>query len=180
VSYWLVAGLYKAFGVSVAVQRFGIALGAMVIIACAYVLARVSAPVPAKPTGSPSRGFGAGTGAARAVWAAAGLAAAPRLVMFARRIFIDIWLTAFMALTLTFFALSEARPERRRMYLILMYVSVGLGALTKGPVAIALPGLAFALYLGITRQLRRVTEMMIPLGAIIVAAIVVPWYAVLY
>ena len=27
--------------------------------------------------------------------------------MFARRIFIDIWLTAFMALTLTFFALSE-------------------------------------------------------------------------
>ena len=59
--------------------------------------------------------------------------------MFARRIFIDIWLTAFMGLTLTFFALSEAYPERRRRYLLLMYVSVGFGMLTKGPVAAALP-----------------------------------------
>jgi 4-amino-4-deoxy-L-arabinose transferase-like glycosyltransferase len=168
-SYWIVAALYKAFGVSVAVQRFGIALGAMVIIACAYFLARASAPRDTDH-GSPTA----------ALWAAAGLAAAPRLVMFARRIFIDVWVTAFMALTLTFFALSEARPERRRLYLTLMYVSVGFGVLTKGPIAIALPGLAFALYLAVTRQLRRVTEMMIPIGAVIVAAIVVPWYAALY
>jgi 4-amino-4-deoxy-L-arabinose transferase-like glycosyltransferase len=108
------------------------------------------------------------------------LAAAPRLVMFARRIFIDIWITAFLALTLTFFALSERHPERRRTYLILMYVSVGFGVLTKGPVAIALPALAFTLYLGVTRDLRRVTQMMIPLGTLIVAAIAVPWYAALY
>src|SRR4029079_7069233 len=39
-SYWIVAVLYKVLGVSVAVQRFGIALGAMIIIACAFVLAR--------------------------------------------------------------------------------------------------------------------------------------------
>src|SRR4051812_20193708 len=39
-SYWIVAGLYKVFGVSVAVQRFGIALGALIIIACAFVLGR--------------------------------------------------------------------------------------------------------------------------------------------
>ena len=51
------------------------------------------------------------------LWAAVGLAAAPRLVMFARRIFIDIWITAFMSLTLTCFALSERYPERRRLFL---------------------------------------------------------------
>jgi 4-amino-4-deoxy-L-arabinose transferase-like glycosyltransferase len=171
-SYWMVAALYKMLGVSVAAQRFGIALGAMVIIGCAFVLARIrhSAIPDTRPP----------TSASASAWAAAGLAAAPRLVMFARRIFIDIWLTAFMSLTLTFFALSEAEPERRRRYLALMYVSVGLGVLTKGPIAIALPGLAFALYLGATRQLRRVTEMMVPLGALIVAVIVVPWYAVLH
>ena len=45
------------------------------------------------------------------LWAAVGLAAAPRLVMFARRIFIDIWITAFMSLTLMFFALSERYPR---------------------------------------------------------------------
>jgi 4-amino-4-deoxy-L-arabinose transferase-like glycosyltransferase len=100
--------------------------------------------------------------------------------MFARRIFIDIWLTAFMSLTLTFFALSEAHPARRRLYLILMYASVGLGVLTKGPVAIALPVIAFAVYLGVRRELGRIRDMMLPLGVAIVAAIVVPWYAALY
>ena len=170
-SYWMVAGLYKLFGVSVAVQRFGIALGAMVIIACAYVLARVGDRGP-RTTDHRSRITG--------LWAATGLAAAPRLVMFARRIFIDVWLTAFTSLTLMFFALAEMRPERRRFYLTLMYVSAGLGVLTKGPAFIALPALAFGLYLVMTRQLRRITEMMIPLGIVIVAVIVVPWYAVLH
>ena len=50
-----------------------------------------------------------------------------------------------------------------------MYVAVGLGVLTKGPVAIALPALAFALYLAVRGELRRITEMMIPLGIVIVA-----------
>src|SRR4051794_30043472 len=37
-SYWIVAGLYKVFGVSVAVQRLGIAVGALLIIAAAFVI----------------------------------------------------------------------------------------------------------------------------------------------
>lgn len=163
-SYWIVAAFYKAFGVSVAVQRIPIAIGALVLIACAYFLARA----------------GCGMRDAGALWAAAGIAANPRLVMFARRIFIDIWISAFMALTLLFFALSERYPERRRLFLVLMYVAVGLGVLTKGPIAVALPGLVFAVYLTINGELRRVTEMMLPAGILIVLAIVVPWYAALY
>jgi 4-amino-4-deoxy-L-arabinose transferase-like glycosyltransferase len=163
-SYWIVAAFYKLFGVSVGVQRFPIALGAMLILACAFVLGRL-----------------AGEGRREAgLWAAVGLAAAPRLVMFARRIFIDIWITAFMAMTLTFFALSEAYPDRRRQYLILMYASVGLGVLTKGPIAIVLPGLAFAVYLLWHREVGRIRQMMLPLGTLIVLAIVLPWYVRLY
>ena len=56
-------------------------------------------------------------------WAAVGLAVSPRLLMFSRRIFIDIWISVFMALTLLFFALSERYPARRRLFLVLMYVS---------------------------------------------------------
>jgi 4-amino-4-deoxy-L-arabinose transferase-like glycosyltransferase len=184
-SYWIVGALYRLFGVSVAVQRFAIALGAMIIIGCAYALAQVAwdpgpgtrDPGPATlDQGRGTRDQGPGTG----LWAAAGLAAAPRLVMFARRIFIDIWITAFTSLTLTFFALSERYPQRRRQFLVLMYVSIGLGVLTKGPVAIALPALAFVLYLSIRRELRRVTELMLPTGVVIVAVIVIPWYAALY
>jgi 4-amino-4-deoxy-L-arabinose transferase-like glycosyltransferase len=174
-SYWIVAVLYQVFGVSVAVQRFGIALGAMLIIACAFVLAALAGEISPRGEGrGPRAGIRAG------LWAAAGLAAAPRLVMFARRIFIDVWISAFMALTLTFFALSERHPERRRRYLTWMYVSIGLGVLTKGPVAVALPALAFVLYFAVTRQLRRVTSLMIPIGVVIVTAIVVPWYLALY
>jgi 4-amino-4-deoxy-L-arabinose transferase-like glycosyltransferase len=170
-SYWIVAGFYRMFGVSVAVQRFAIALGALVIIVCAYWLAAIADDRRSREA-LDTRSAG--------LWAAAGLAAAPRLVMFARRIFIDIWITAFMSLTLVFFAMSERYPARRRTCLALMYVAIGLGVLTKGPVAIALPALSFTLYLAVRRELRRVTDMMLPLGLVIIAAIVVPWYAALY
>src|SRR3954466_3699780 len=38
-SYWIVAGVYRVAGVSVTAQRFAIAIGALVIIGCAYALA---------------------------------------------------------------------------------------------------------------------------------------------
>ncbi len=165
-SYWIVAAFYHVFGVSVAVQRIPIAIGALVLIATAFLLARAAAP----------------DGVARAAgwWAALGLAASPRLVMFGRRIFIDIYVSMFMALTLTCFALAERYPARRRTFLLCMYACVGLGVLTKGPIAVLLPGLVFALYLLAHGELRRVREMLIPSGTLIVLAIVVPWYAALY
>jgi 4-amino-4-deoxy-L-arabinose transferase-like glycosyltransferase len=173
-SYWIVAGFYKLFGVSVAVQRLAIAIGAVVLILTAFFLAKAGA--------DPSSQAGAGRGRAldAALWAGIGLAVAPRLVMFGRRIFIDIYISMFMALTLLFFALAERYPGRRRLFLLLMYASVGLGVLTKGPVAAALPGLVFAIYLLAHGELKRVREMMIPAGVVLVLAIVVPWYAALY
>src|SRR5262249_28814996 len=42
------------------------------------------------------------------------------------------------------------------------------------------PALVFALYLLAHRELKRIVDLMLPLGAVVVAAIVVPWYAVLY
>ncbi len=161
-SYWIVAAYYKVFGVSVGVQRLPIALAAVTMIVAALVLAYAAGNLEA------------------GLWAAVGLAVAPRLVMFGRRIFIDIYISMFMALTLTFFALSERYPKRRRLFLLLMYACVGLGVLTKGPVAAVLPALVCGVYLLLHRELKRITEMMIPLGLVIVLAIVIPWYAALY
>jgi 4-amino-4-deoxy-L-arabinose transferase-like glycosyltransferase len=206
-SYWIVAGLYKLFGVSVGVQRFGIAIGAMLIIAAAFGLAWIAAagsrgiraPRMAERPAQASTGASSSTRTRTsappgplntaqhpsapwlaALLAAVGLAVDPRLLMFARRIFIDMWISAFMSLILLFFALSERFPERRRLFLLLMYVSVGLGVLTKGPIAAALPALVFAIYLIVHGELRRAREMMIPIGALIVVTIVVPWYYALY
>ena len=176
--------MYQAFGVSIAVQRFGIAIGAVLIIGCAFCLGWLLESRPAA-LDAPGRKAGLYRGGLyrpgiTALIAAVGLAADPRFVMFSRRIFIDIWITAFMALTLTLFALSERFPQRRRALLVLMYVSVGLGVLTKGPIAVLLPALVFVLYLVLHRELRRLPDMMIPAGTLIVLAIVLPWYVALY
>jgi 4-amino-4-deoxy-L-arabinose transferase-like glycosyltransferase len=165
-SYWIVIAFYQLLWVSPGVQRLPIAIGGLALIGVAFVLARAAAPPP--------------LARAAAWWAAVGLAVSPRLLMFARRIFIDIYIAMFMALTLACFALAERFPERRRLFLALMYVSVGLGVLTKGPVAIVLPGLVFAVYLAVHRELGRARQMLLPVGVVIVAAIVVPWYAALY
>jgi 4-amino-4-deoxy-L-arabinose transferase-like glycosyltransferase len=162
-SYWVVAGLYRVFGVSVGVERVAIAAAALVIIAAAWFLARAASPHALAP-----------------VLAAAGLAASPRFFMFARRILVDVLLTAFMTLILLFFALAERYPHRRRAFLLAMYVCVGLGVLTKGPVAAALPALVFAIYLVCYGELRRIRTMMIPTGLAIVLVIVAPWYVALY
>jgi 4-amino-4-deoxy-L-arabinose transferase-like glycosyltransferase len=171
-SYWIVAAFYSLFGVSVAVQRLPIAIGAVLLIVSAFFLARAAHPSAGSADSSERVEAG--------LWAALGLAITPRLLMFSRRIFIDIYITMFMGLTLLFFALAERYPARRRLFLLLMYVTVGLGVLTKGPVAAVLPGIVFFAYLLARRELRRVGEMMIPAGVLIVCAIVVPWYAGLY
>jgi 4-amino-4-deoxy-L-arabinose transferase-like glycosyltransferase len=162
-SYWIVAGLYHAFGVSVGVQRLAIAAFAMVLIAAAFFLARAASPHPLAP-----------------MLAAVGLAAGPRLFMFSRRILVDMAVTGLMTLTLLFFALSEQYPGRRRLFLVLMYLSVGLGVLAKGPVAAAFPFLVFLAYFAVNRELHRLREMMIPVGTAIALAVAAPWYVLLY
>ena len=107
------------------------------------------------------------------------LATAPRVVIFSRRIFIDVYITMFMTLALACFVLAERHPEHRRRYLLFMYVIFGLGVLTKGPVAVVLPAAACGIWLVAERRWREITRLMLIPGALIVLAIVAPWYAAL-
>ena len=161
-SYWIVIPFYQLFGVSETAERLPIVLGALMMIGTAFGLGRAVYSVEA------------------GLIAAIGLAVAPRFLMFSRRIMIDVFLAAFMGLALLMFVLAEKRPERRKLYLILMYVSLGLGVLTKGPVAVVLPAVAFAIYIACFRQFSLLREMMIHIGILIVAAIVLPWYLAIY
>ena len=161
-SYWVVAAFYHAAGVSLGASRLPIALGAVVIFAIAFLLGR--------------QAFSTRAG----LLAALTLAATPRMLLFSRRIIIDVYTAMFLGLTLLCFLMAETAPGKRRRWLAAMYVSVGLGVLTKGPVAVAIPGLVFFVYLVATRQLRRLGRMMLPAGALIVGATVVPYYAALY
>jgi 4-amino-4-deoxy-L-arabinose transferase-like glycosyltransferase len=156
-SYWIVAGLYHLFGISVTTERVGIALGAFGIIAATFLIGRAMRST------------------AVGVLAALIMATAPRVVMFARRIFIDVYVSLFMALALACFVLAERHPGRRRWFLGGMYAAIGFGALTKGPVAIVLPAAAIGLWLLVERRLADVRRLMLLPGALIVLAILAPW-----
>jgi 4-amino-4-deoxy-L-arabinose transferase-like glycosyltransferase len=161
-SYWNVAASYRLFGVSEWSERLPIAIGAVAIMATAFGLGRLMG------------GTTAGQVAALVV------ATSPRLLFLARRIIIDIHITMWMGIVLLCFALSEVRPARRRLYLGLMYVAAGFGVLTKGPVAVFIPAVVFFIYLASQGRLKDLRRMMLPEGAIISLAIVVPWYYFLY
>ena len=161
-SYWNVAASYHLFGISEWSERLPIALGAVVIIGTAFGLGRLLG------------------GTFAGLFAALVLATSPRLMLLARRIIIDIHITMWTGLVLLFFALAETRPQRRRLYLCLMYVAAGFGVLTKGPVAVFLPAVVFFIYLASQKRLGDLRHMMLPAGALISLAIVVPWYYLLY
>lgn len=161
-SYWNVAASYHLFGVSEWSERLPIAIGALVIIGTAFGLGRLLG------------------GTTAGLFAALVLATSPRLMLLARRIIIDIHITMWTGLVLLCFALAEMRPQRRRLYLCLMYVAAGFGVLTKGPVAVFLPGVVFFIYLASQKRLGDLRQMMLPAGALISLAIVVPWYYLLY
>jgi 4-amino-4-deoxy-L-arabinose transferase-like glycosyltransferase len=160
--YWVVTASYHLFGVSEFSERLPIALWATITIMVAYVLGFVA--------------FSKEAGLLSAIL----LAATPRFLLFSRRMLIDLQLMMFMSLALMFFALAIAYTAKRKLYLILMYIAVGLGVLTKGPVALVIPALAFSLYLITTRNLKYIHQMMLPIGSLIITTIVLPWYLLSY
>ena len=161
-SYWVVAAFYHVFGESVAAERLAIAAGAMGLLWAVFTIGRA---LRLPDTG---------------VLAALMLATAPRIVFFSRRIFIDVYITMFMAMALACFTMSERFPERRRVWLIGMYVALGLGTLTKGPMALGLPAIALLVWLVSERRLGDLRRLMLLPGAAIVLAIVSPWYLAIY
>lgn len=161
-SYWIVAGFYNLFGATVAVERMGIAVGAIGIILATLL---IGIALRSTLTG---------------LLAALIVATAPRMVMFSRRIFIDIWITCFMAITLACFVMAERYPRHRRAWLVAMYAAIGCGVLTKGPVAVVFPVLTCAIWMTVEGRWTDLRRLMLVPGTLIILAIVVPWYAALY
>ena len=146
-SYWHVAASYRLFGVSEWSERLPIAIGGAVIVATGFFLGRLIG------------------GTTAGLIAALVLASSPRLLLLSRRIIIDIHITMWTGLILLFFALAEVTPNRRKLYLCLMYVAAGFGVLTKGPVAVFLPAVVFLIYLASQKRVGELRHMMLPAGA---------------
>jgi 4-amino-4-deoxy-L-arabinose transferase-like glycosyltransferase len=113
----------------------------------------------------------------------AGLTLATSLlfVLLTRAVVYDVILTFFSTLSLYAFycASEEGEKKRRRRFLFLFYCAMALAVLTKGPLGIVLPGLVIGPYILVTRQWRLLKSMELHWGALIVLALVLPWYVLM-
>ena len=92
----------------------------------------------------------------------------------------DPYLITTMGLSILFF--YEFLSERKVWALLCCYLTIGLGVLTKGPIAVALPGLIMLLHLLSTRQLHKKTLLSLKpwWGVLIVLGISLPWFILVH
>jgi len=81
-------------------------------------------------------------------------------------------------MTASFMCFYSFLTENRKLWILLMYVCFGLGLLTKGPIALALPGLIMLIFLIWIKKINwgMIRSFQIPAGIIIVLLISLPWY----
>jgi len=70
--------------------------------------------------------------------------------------------------------------EKREIFLYSFYLFTGLGVLTKGPVAIVLPGLIIVVFLFLTKNLNILKQMRIFQGILLTLFVSLPWYIAVY
>jgi 4-amino-4-deoxy-L-arabinose transferase-like glycosyltransferase len=114
-----------------------------------------------------------------AVMATFMLASALGPLVMARTATADALLNAFVAGSL--FAFYRHLAAGRRRDLIAAFGWMALGALTKGPIALAVPALAVGLYCMSRREwLRPFTLLCDPLAWVVLVGVTAPWYALEY
>jgi 4-amino-4-deoxy-L-arabinose transferase-like glycosyltransferase len=114
-----------------------------------------------------------------AVMATFMLASALGPLVMARAATADALLNAFLAGTL--FAFYRHLGEGRRRDLVAAFAWMGLGVLTKGPIALAVPALAIGVYCWSRREwLRPLALLRDPLAWLVLVALVAPWYILEY
>ncbi len=157
-SYWLVGIGYQVFGVSIWVERF-----LMAILACGSIAAcyRIGVLLFNSSVGL----LGAGI-----------LATTFRFLILSRRLFIDVLLLACLLAAIAFFA--EWVYRRKPWAFHLFCLCIGLGVLTKGPVAL-LPLPPLGLFLLARGELRRIREGPWFLGGLIALATAGSWFVLL-
>ena len=121
--------------------------------------------------------FGIALGGARAGFIS-GLALLFTLeyIITARRCLPDMALCFFITLSLFLFYKGYTSREKKGLFYLLAYIPAGLGFLTKGPVAIVIPGGVVLLYLAARRDLREIKDLRILPGLVLFLAIVLPWF----
>ncbi len=125
--------------------------------------------------------------AARRLWggsagfrAAAVLAGTQLFVLLGQLLTLDMSLTLYLTVALAAFLAAQRSAEEggsSRGWMLLAWAAAGLGMLTKGLVAAAIPGAVLVLYSAYTRDFKPWRRLHAAAGVPLFLAITVPWYA---
>ena len=157
--YWLVAISFKVFGYNEFAGRFpGAFLGAIGIF-LTYFLAR--------------RMYGKKC----AFYSSLILLTSLEYFFVSRIILLDIPLAFFITLTFSSFYFYLTSEKRSKFWLILFYIGMALGTLTKGPVAIVLPVGILFVFLLLTSNLKYfISDKTHFAGLAVFSVLTVPWF----
>jgi len=151
--YWLVAGSFKAFGVSEFAARFPSALSAVLCVVLVYwAMARI---------------FNERAG----IISGLVLGSAVEYFYLGKAAVTDSTLTLFLTASLVCFL-------ERKDYLF--YIFCALATLTKGPIGFLFPGAIIFIWMAVTRRFDEIKNMKIPAGITIFLIIAGPWYWEMY
>ena len=160
--YWLTIVSFKAFGVNEFAARFPSAIFGILGIIGVYFLGRVLV--------NKRTGFLAGIILATSVG----------YVIIARACVTDMLLAVLILYVFLFFILGMKTESAKTKWYLLSSVCVGLAILTKGPIGIFFPVVIIGLYLILTKDLKRLKEVPIFAGLLILLGISAPWYLLMY
>ena len=160
--YWLIATSYRIFGVHDWAARIPVAVAAILLAWVTWRYGRWA--------------FGDRVG----FYAGLALATCVGLFLFTRIQIPDVMLTLWVCLAFWSFQRALDRDEPRpRLWALLLAISLGIGVMLKGLIAIVAPAGGILLYLALTRQLFSLhvwKRLHIFTGALVILAIAAPWH----
>jgi 4-amino-4-deoxy-L-arabinose transferase-like glycosyltransferase len=161
-TYWLMAGAFRLFGFHLAAARLVPAVAAVLVLATALWLGRTL------------------FGAASSLLGGVVLATTGAFVVFGRIAMSDMLLTLWTLLAVTL-AVQAFAHGRAWPWVPLLGAVLGLGFLTKGPVAVLFPGLGIALLCWERRRQRwPLTPGAVLAAGALFAALGLGWFAAVY
>lgn len=158
--YWLIILAYKTFGLSEFSARFFSAVSASAMVGMLYAFGRHFI----------SRQYG--------LFSALILASSLMMIGIGRMAITDMTLSCFMTgSTLCLFMAAH----RNLKWWLAAGIVTGFGILTKGPVALVIPGAIFTIYTLLTGQFKRcILNRWMPLAILTAVGIAAPWYVAIY
>ena len=159
-TYWVVVGSYKIFGINEFAARLPGAFAAFGVMLFSWGAARIR------------------YGPRAALIAAAVAATTPRIFILERRLPLDILLLFF--LTGTLFFLLRALEKNCASSWRCTYAFAALGFMTKGPIAAIIPAGALFIWMLYSGRIRHLSAIRLPECIAIFLCITLPWYILSY